>query len=198
MIRSLDSCRFLAGSIESIGAPTVEDLLLELGLPTAPNHAGAEINTFPMNHPIDSLMIENGRLFELWGERRGNPYMDTPTIQVIQKAGLEALTSSEYKYSFLLNHHTCPVWREIFRIHVLSPEAKFEGNKISFECEPQSLAAEYEHIKSGIKATNEGYAKERESLFPLVEKVQKIRADKISEEEQRLAKIQQGYENLAL
>jgi hypothetical protein len=161
------------------------------------NTAGTKIKVF-MNHPIDSLMIESGQLFELEGERRGNPYMDTPTIQVIQKAGLEPVTSSEYKYSFLLNHNTCPVWREIFGIHVLSPEVKFEGNKMSFKCEPQSLAADYAHVKAGIKATNEGYAKERESLLPLVEKVEKIRADKISEEEQRLAKIQQGYENLAL
>ena len=92
------------------------------------NTAGTKITVF-MNHPIDSLMIESGQLFELEGERRGNPYMDTPTIQVIQKAGLEPVTSSEYKYSFLLNHNTCPVWREIFGIHVLSPEVKFEGNK---------------------------------------------------------------------
>jgi hypothetical protein len=152
----------------------------------------------PLDHPIDSLTIEDGKLFELRGAAKGNGYMDRPPIEVVEKAGYTEKDGDLNTYSLKLNTHTCPVWRKIFKSYVQSPVVRFEGDIMRFDCEPTSLASDYTHVKKGIQATNEEYGRARAELFPFVEEVDKKRVVLANREKERADQIRKVYDDLQL
>jgi hypothetical protein len=153
------------------------------------------------HHHLEEFAIEEDKIFHLPHGTLGvkNLYMDRPPISVFSsKGGVTDEENNEYRYSFQINDHTCPVWREIFSRNLQAFPVKFKGNEMSFQCIQPNLDSRYAAVKQAMEKTNSDYAIERGKL---IESIKAHQSQKIVREKKRIEahlQAKDGFEKLEL